>query len=84
MAGPGSLKTRRATPAADQARQDATATTLIKRQWATNLSKFEGLQLPGGVQFNAQQMLSEANEEKSRLEEELSLKYELPPDFMTG
>jgi len=60
------------------------ATVVIKKQWATNLSKFEGLQLPGGVQFNAQQMLSEANEEKSRLEEELSLKYELPPDFMTG
>lgn len=60
------------------------ATVLIKKQWATNLSKFEGLQLPGGVQFNAQQMMSEANEEKNRLEEELSLKYELPPDFMTG
>jgi len=60
------------------------ATVVIKKQWATNLSKFEGLQLPGGVQFNAQQMLSEANEEKNRLEEELSLKYELPPDFMTG
>lgn len=60
------------------------ATVLIKKQWATNLSKFEGLQLPGGVQFNAQQMMSEANEEKNRLEEEMSLKYELPPDFMTG
>ena len=27
-------------------------TALFKRQWASNLSKFEGVQLPGGVTFN--------------------------------
>ena len=57
---------------------------LIKRQWGSNLSKFEGMQLPGGVQFNGQQMFQDAQEEIRRLEDEMSLKYELPPDFMTG
>ena len=60
------------------------ATALIKRQWGSNLSKFEGMQLPGGVQFNGQQMFQDAQEEIRRLEDEMSLKFELPPDFMTG
>jgi hypothetical protein len=38
-------------------------TALIKKQWGQNLSKFEGMQLPGGVTFNGQQILADANEE---------------------
>ena len=38
-------------------------TALIKRQWGTNLKKFGGLQLPGGVEINGQQIYDEANEE---------------------
>ena len=33
------------------------ATALIKRQWGANLTKFSGLQLPGGVQME-QEMIS--------------------------
>lgn len=47
------------------------ATALIKKQWGQNLSKFEGMQLPGGVTFNGQQILQDANEEITKLEEEV-------------
>ena len=59
-------------------------TALIKRAWGNNLSKFEGVQLPGGVQFNGQRILEEAMAEIEKIEEEVQDKYELPPDFMVG
>ena len=60
------------------------ATALIKRNWGQNLSKFDGMQLPGGVQINAQRILEEANAEIIRIEEEMQLKYEYPPSFFIG
>ena len=57
---------------------------LIKRQWGTNLSKFEGIQLPGGVTMNGRQILEDANQEIAKLEEEMELKYEKPVDFFVG
>jgi len=59
-------------------------TALIKMQWGANLSKFDGMQLPGGVQINAQRILEEAREEIAKIEEEMQLKYELPPMFYMG
>jgi len=35
-------------------------TSLFKRQWGSNLKKFEGMQLPGGMTFNGQQLYQEA------------------------
>ena len=56
---------------------------LIKRQWGTNLKKFGGLQLPGGVEINGQQIYDEANEEIKEIEEQMQSRYEMPPlDFM--
>ena len=60
------------------------ATALIKRQWGTNLIKFEGMVMPGGVTFNGRQLFDDANEEITRLEEEARLNWEQPIDFMTG
>jgi len=60
------------------------ATALIKRQWGTNLIKFEGMVMPGGVTFNGRQIFDDANEEITRLEEEARLNWEQPVDFMTG
>jgi len=60
------------------------ATALIKRQWGTNLLKFEGMQMPGGVTFNGRQLFDDANEEILRLEEECRLNWEQPVDFYTG
>ena len=60
------------------------ATQLIKRQWGTNLKKFSGMQLPGGVTFNGEQIYNEAEEEIKRLEEEMINTYSLPSYDMIG
>ena len=53
-------------------------------QWGINLTKFEGIQLPGGVTLNGRQLIDVAREEIQRLEEELRLGYELPVMDMIG
>jgi hypothetical protein len=60
------------------------ATALIKRQWGNNLKKFQGMQLPGGVQMDGQRMFEEAMEEIRQIETEMQLRYELPVDLMVG
>ena len=60
------------------------ATALIKKQWGENLSKYEGIQMPGGMTFSGTRILDEANQEITQLEEEMSSKYELPVDFLVG
>ena len=60
------------------------ATALIKRNWGQNLSKFDGMQLPGGVTINAQRILEEANAEIREIEQEMQLKYEDPPNMFVG
>ena len=59
-------------------------TALIKRQWGSNMSKFEGVQLPGGVSMRGVDIFSEANEEIQKIEEKVLLEYELPIDFIVG
>ena len=54
-------------------------TALIKRQWGNNMKKYEGIQLPGGVTLNGQQIYDEGNEEIRQIEEEMQLNYEMPP-----
>ena len=44
------------------------ATSLIKRQWGANLSKFQNVTLLGGVTMNGDQIYSQAVEEIERLE----------------
>ena len=60
------------------------ATALIKEQWGMNLSKFEGVQLPGGVTLNGRAILEDARAEIALIKETASLQYELPIDFYTG
>lgn len=48
-------------------------TALIKKQWGQNLSKFEGVQLPGGVTLQGRQILEDANTEIEKLEEQSNL-----------
>ena len=48
-------------------------TALIKKQWGTNLSKFDGIQLPGGVTLQGRQILEDANAEIEKLEEQSNL-----------
>lgn len=59
-------------------------TNLVKRQWGQNLSKFTGVALPGGVQFDGQKIADDAQTQIDKIEEQVQSKYELPPDFMVG
>lgn len=60
------------------------ATQLIKRQWGSNLSKFQGIQMLGGVSLNGEQIYTQAQEDLNKLEEQIQLAYELPPMHMIG
>ena len=60
------------------------ATALIKRQWGSNLMKFEGMTLPGGVMLNGRQIYDDANIEIQQLDEKLRLEFELPIDLFVG
>ena len=60
------------------------AAALIKRQWGTNLKKFEGIQMPGGVTLNGQKIYDEAIDEIRQLEDEMQTTYTEPPNFMVG
>ena len=59
-------------------------TALIKRQWGANLSKFEGVQMLGGVTLNGAKLFEEAQTDIEKLEEQIQLAYELPPNYMIG
>jgi len=56
----------------------------IKRQWGNNTKKFEGIQMPGGVTFNGQQIFNEAQEEIEKMDEELINSYSLPVADIVG
>jgi hypothetical protein len=60
------------------------ATCLIKQQWGTNLKKFEGMKLPGGLTFNGQRIFDEATQERIQLENEMINSYSLPITDMIG
>ena len=59
-------------------------TALIKQQWGTNLIKFEGMQLPGGVILNGRQIYDDATGEIEALRQRVRDEHELPPDFFVG
>lgn len=58
-------------------------TALFKRQWAINIKKFSGLQLPGGVTLDGDKLYVEATKEIADLEDELRTKS-APLDFFLG
>lgn len=60
------------------------ATAKIKYQWGTNLTKFSGMQLPGGLTFNGDKIMDDAMQEITRMEEEMISSYSLPALDMIG
>ena len=60
------------------------ATTLIKKQWGANLSKFGGVTMLGGITMNGETLYTQAIEEQNKLEEEIQLAFELPINYMIG
>jgi len=59
-------------------------TAKIKYQWGSNLTKFTGMSLPGGVQFNGERILSDAQQEIEKMEREMISSYSLPVTDMIG
>lgn len=60
------------------------ATALIEELWGRNLTKFSGMTLPGGVQFNGEAIFQRAYQERLRLEQELYSNWSLPPEDFWG
>jgi hypothetical protein len=58
-------------------------TALFKKQWATNIKKFSGIQLPGGVTLDGDKLYDEATGEIKELEDELQNKS-APLEFFLG
>ena len=59
-------------------------TSLIKKQWGMNLTKFNNIQMPGGVTLNGEQIYSQAETELEKLEDKLRNEFQLPPQFYVG
>ena len=59
-------------------------TATSKKQWGQNLMKFQGVQLPGGVQLNGREIYEDGVRELERLEAKMPLQYEMPPLDMIG
>ncbi len=59
-------------------------TALIKRQWGQNLIKFQGVKLPGGIEFNGRQLYDDAQAEIDRIRESMLSTYEIPPLDLIG
>jgi hypothetical protein len=60
------------------------ATAYIKRQWGANMSKFAGMQLPGGITMNGIQIYQDAINEIKELEDTIRDTFEEPPQFIMG
>ena len=58
-------------------------TALIKKQWAINLKKFSGMQLPGGVSIDGPALYAEAMSEIKDLEDEM-LNKSAPLEWFMG
>lgn len=60
------------------------ATAYIKKQWGNNMKKYGGMQLPGGITMNGQQIYEEAVAEITEIEQTIRDTYEEPPQFILG
>lgn len=60
------------------------ATALMKRQWGSNLIKYNNVQLPGGITLNGRQIWEDGNNEVKELESQMLTTYSLPPMDMIG
>lgn len=62
----------------------AYGTALIQKQWGLNLSKFDGVELLGGVTMNGERIYQQAEDEIEKLEEEMMSRYQDPIDFFVA
>jgi len=59
-------------------------TELFRWQWGSNMRKFDGIQLPGGITISGEGLMGLAEERLDKLTEELDTKYSSPVDFYIG
>ena len=59
-------------------------TALAKKQWGQNLIKFQGVQLPGGVQLNGREIYEDGQRELDEIRSKMALDYEMPPLDVVG
>ena len=59
-------------------------TALCKKQWGQNLIKFQGVQLPGGIQLNGRQIYDDGVAELAEIKAKMASDYEMPPLDMIG
>ena len=57
---------------------------LFQQQWGRNLSKYDGIQMLGGVTLNGRRILEDASQFKQDLEDQVRSTYELPPMDLIG
>jgi len=60
------------------------ASAKIKKQWGQNMTKFQNVQMPGGVTLNGEMIYNDAVQELKDLEEQLRTEWETPPLDMIG
>ena len=59
-------------------------TATSKKQWGQNLMKFQGVQLPGGVQLNGREIYEDGQRELDEIRSKMSMDYEMPPLDVVG
>jgi len=60
------------------------ATASIKMQWGMNTSKYDGVQLPGGVTMRGGEIYQQGKEEMDQLEVEFAQRYEGMDEILIG
>jgi hypothetical protein len=60
------------------------STALIKKQWGQNMSKFEGMQLPGGVTISGRQIYDDAVNEIEQIMVKFREEEDIGPMFFVG
>ena len=54
-------------------------TALVKEQWGLNLTKFNQVQMPGGITLNGEKILADAQAELKLLRERFAMDWADPP-----
>ena len=60
------------------------ATALVKTQWGRNLTKYNQVNLPGGITMNGDQILSQGREDLKELESRFAMDWADPALDMVG
>lgn len=57
---------------------------LIKIQWGSHMSKYEGVQLMSGISFSGRKIYEDGLNERNQLEDEMIATYSIPTSFEIG